>query len=127
MHSFSHKNEMYPENTDGGEESLGSGTKKRPKTGSNPFRPSITSNEQRMNPESAALLRGANDHRAHDDLNKQNNFQSKITGNSAIQIGQVVKMNRNNTIDQKDAKRDQVVVAIERGRGNSQKKTIFTG
>ena len=97
MHSFSHKQDLYPENEQ--EESLGSGTKKRPKTGSNPFRPSITNNEQRMNPESAALLRGANDHRTQDELNKQTNFHSKNTGNSAIQIGQVVKMHRNNTID----------------------------
>ena len=109
------------------EEQPNSGTKKRPKTGSNPFRPSISNNEQRTNPESAALLRGPNDSQHQDELKKQNNYQNRNIGNSAIQIGQVVKMNRNNTIDQKDDKRAQVVVAIERGRNGSQKKTVFTG
>ena len=105
MHSFSHKQEMYAEGGDGGqrlhdsEEQPNSGTKKRPKTGSNPFRPHINNNEQRTNPESAALLRGPNDSQNQETRLEQNNYQNRNIGNSAIQIGQVVKMNRNNTID----------------------------
>lgn len=52
------------------EEQPASATKKRPKTGSNPFRPSISNNDGRSNPESATLLRGPNDSRNQEELQK---------------------------------------------------------
>ena len=73
MKSFSHKQEMYAEGANGGQrlndsEEHSPGTKKRPMTGSNPFRPPV--NDARGNPESAALLRGTNESRHKGDLQK---------------------------------------------------------
>ena len=92
---------MYQEGKKGSKrlaeaEEPSSGAKKRPMTGSNPFRPPVK--DARGNPESAALLHGANDSHHNGDLHKQN-YNNRNIGNSAIQIGQVVKMQRNNTID----------------------------
>ena len=59
-------------------------------TGSNnPFRPVVK--DARGNPESAAHLHGANNSHHKGDLQKQN-YNNRNIGNSAIQIGQVVKM-----------------------------------
>ena len=85
---------MYQEGKKGGKrlaesEEPSSGAKKRPMTGSNPFRPPVK--DARGNPESAALLHGAADSHHKGDLHKQN-YNNRNIGNSAIQIGQVVKM-----------------------------------
>ena len=64
---------MYNEGKKGGKrmepEEPSSGVKKRPMTGSNPFRPPV--NDARGNPESAALLRGANDNHHKGDSTQE--------------------------------------------------------